>query len=132
MSTNSGSGYKARARRIPGVLSIDEGGTKVEEEEARKGRDVLGRGLEDTWVDRAPETPEERAPEMPGRRAPETPDKERASETPEDRTSETLERRASETPVELRAAELPMWEPGALADFKEGDISKGGTEDETE
>ena len=105
-------------------MSIDEGGTKVEEEEAGKGRDVLGRGLEDTWVDRAPETPEDRAPEAP--------DKERASETPEDRTSETLEGRASETPVELRAAELPMWEPGALADFKEGDISKGGTEDETE
>src|SRR5436853_6241107 len=104
---NSGSGYKARARWIREGLSIDEGGTKVEEEGAGKGRDVLGRGLEDSWVDRAPETPDKE-------RAPETPE-ERASETPEERTSETSEMRAPETPAEVRAAELPIEEPGAPA-----------------
>ena len=77
---------------MPAGLSDDEGGTEVEEEYAGKGRDVLGRGGEESRVRRAPKASKEsRASEMPG---------EMALETPGERTLEMSGGRAPETPGE--------------------------------
>jgi len=112
----------------------------VEDEKARKGRDIFGRSEGETLISRALKVLEGRASEMPeqGRaletpeqRALEIPEHGRVPEMPGEGTSETMGERVLEPP-EVRAVELPMKEPEGRAEWGDREISIEEAEQKTE